>query len=44
MATKIVSRERGTFLTDVKEIRRRARQQIMEGAVTSDYRGTGKRS
>jgi len=39
MATKVVSHERGSFLTDVKEIRRRARQQIMEGAVTSDYRG-----
>ena len=39
MATKSISHEKGSFLTDVKEIRRRARQQIMEGAVTSDYRG-----
>jgi len=39
MATKVVSHEKGSFLTDVKEIRRPARQQIMEGAVTSDYRG-----
>ena len=39
MATKAISQEKGSFLTDVKEIRRRARQQIMEGAVTSDYRG-----
>jgi hypothetical protein len=44
MATKVISHEKGTFLTDIKEIRRRARQQIMEGAVTPDYRGTGKRS
>ena len=39
MATKMISHEKGTFLTDIKEIRRRARQQIMEGAVTPDYRG-----
>lgn len=39
MATKVVSHEKGSFLKDVKEIRRRARQQIMDGAVTSDYRG-----
>jgi bacterioferritin len=39
MATKVISHEKGTFLTDIKEIRRRARQQIMEGAVTPDYRG-----
>src|SRR5438105_1210278 len=39
MATKVISHEKGYFLTDVKEIRRRACQQIMEGAVTSDYRG-----
>src|SRR2546421_7495004 len=30
MATKVISHEEGSFLTDVKEIRRRARQQIME--------------
>ena len=34
MATKSISHEKEAFLTDVKEIRRRARQQIMEGAVT----------
>jgi bacterioferritin len=39
MATKVISHEKGTFLTDIKEIRRRARQQIMEGAVIPDYRG-----
>jgi hypothetical protein len=39
MATKVISHEKESFLTDIKEIRRRARQQIMEGAVTSDYRG-----
>ena len=39
MATKVISHEEGSFLTDVKEIRRRTRQQIMEGAVTADYRG-----
>ena len=39
MATKGISPEKGSFLTDVNEIRRRARQQIMEGAVTPDYRG-----
>ena len=26
MATKVISHEKGTFLTDIKEIRRRARQ------------------
>ncbi len=29
----------GTFLTDVKELRRRARQHIENGAVTEGYRG-----
>src|SRR5262245_7199299 len=29
----------GTFLTDMKEIRRRARQQLDEGAVTPNYKG-----
>ena len=29
----------GTFLTDVKELRRRARQHILDGAVTEGYRG-----
>lgn len=31
--------KKGTFLSDIKEIRRRARQQIMEGAVTPEYKG-----
>jgi bacterioferritin len=30
------------FLSDIKEIRRRARQQIMEGAVTPEYKGDRK--
>lgn len=38
-AHKSCFHEKGPFLTDVKEVRRRARQQIMDGAVTSDYRG-----
>src|SRR6516164_7954351 len=29
----------GTFLTDIKEIRRRARQHLSEGAVTQNYEG-----
>jgi len=29
----------GTFLTDMKEIRRRARQHLAEGAVTPNYKG-----
>src|SRR5215471_5820907 len=29
----------GTFLSDMKEIRRRARQHLTEGAVTSNYKG-----
>src|SRR5437899_8740629 len=29
----------GTFLTDIKEIRRRARQHLSEGAVTRNYEG-----
>ena len=31
--------QKGAFLTDMEEIRRRARQQIMNGAVTREYRG-----
>jgi bacterioferritin len=34
--------KRGMFLSDIKEIRRRARQQIMEGAVTPEYKGDRK--
>ena len=29
----------GTFLTDIKEIRRRARQHLSAGAVTQNYEG-----
>jgi bacterioferritin len=39
MARKSISETKGSFLTDIKEIRRRARQQIMEGAVTFQYKG-----
>src|SRR5512140_3066672 len=35
--------ERGNFLTDVAELRRRARQHIEQGAVTSEYRADRKR-
>jgi bacterioferritin len=31
--------KKGMFLSDMEEIRRRARQQIMEGAVTAQYKG-----
>ena len=34
--------KKGMFLTDMEEIRRRARQQIMEGAVTAEYKGDRK--
>ena len=30
---------KGTFLTDVQEIRKRARQHVEQGAVTEGYRG-----
>src|SRR5919112_2926292 len=30
---------KGTFVTDVQEIRRRARQHVEQGAVTEGYRG-----
>ena len=32
----------GTFLTDMKEIRRRARQHLTAGAVTENYGGSVK--
>jgi bacterioferritin len=35
--------ERGSFLTDVAELRRRARQHIEQGAVTSEYRADRER-
>jgi len=34
--------KKGMFLTDMEEIGRRARQQIMEGAVTAEYKGDRK--
>jgi bacterioferritin len=34
--------KKGNFLSDMTEIRRRARQQIMEGAVTPEYKGDRK--
>lgn len=33
------TKKKEPFLTDIKELRRRARQHIMEGAVTPEYRG-----
>ncbi len=41
-AAQAVAREKGSFLTDIQELRRRARQHIMEGAVTADYKGDRK--
>ena len=35
-------KEKNTFLTDISEIRRRARQHIEEGAVTDSYKGDRK--
>jgi bacterioferritin len=37
--SKAPEKKKGPFLSDIEEIRRRARQQIMEGAVTPDYKG-----
>jgi bacterioferritin len=34
--------KKGRFLTDIEELRRRARKHIMEGAVTDDYKGDRK--
>jgi bacterioferritin len=36
---KAPDKKKGPFLSDIEEIRRRARQQIMEGPVTPDYKG-----
>jgi bacterioferritin len=36
------SRDKNTFLTDISEIRRRARQHIEDGAVTDSYKGDRK--
>jgi bacterioferritin len=39
MSSEPTSQKKAPFLTDIKELRRRARQHIMEGAVTPEYRG-----
>ena len=39
MSSEPTSKKKEPFLTDIKELRRRARQHIMEGAVTPEYRG-----
>jgi Bacterioferritin (cytochrome b1) len=39
MSSEPSSKKKEPFLTDIKELRRRARQHIMEGAVTPEYRG-----
>ncbi len=39
MSSEPASQKKAPFLTDIKELRRRARQHIMEGAVTPEYRG-----
>ena len=39
MNAEVSSQKRGPFLTDIEEIRRRARQHIEKGAVTPGYRG-----
>ena len=39
MNTGVSSQKKGPFLTDVEEIRRRAREHIEKGAVTPDYKG-----
>ena len=36
------SKDRNSFLTDISEIRRRARQHIEDGAVTDGYKGDRK--
>ncbi len=41
MSSEAATKE-GMFLTDREEIRRRARQQIMDGAVTAEYKGDRK--
>jgi bacterioferritin len=38
MATGTVDTKKQPFLTDIKELRRRARHQILDGAVTEGYR------
>src|ERR1700726_2021625 len=40
--SKVKASDKKTFLTDISEIRRRARQHIEEGAVTDSYKGDRK--
>ena len=39
MNSESPSQKKAPFLSDIKELRRRARQHIMEGAVTPEYKG-----
>lgn len=39
MKTGVSPQKKGPFLTDIEEIRRRARKHIENGAVTPDYQG-----
>jgi bacterioferritin len=39
MTLKASEPQKRSFLTDIKEIRRRARQHIQDGAVTDSYKG-----
>jgi bacterioferritin len=39
MAEKTISKTPTPFMTDIQELRRRAREHIMRGAVTQDYEG-----
>jgi bacterioferritin len=39
MSSEPTSKKKEPFLTDIKELRRRAREHIMQGAVTPEYRG-----
>ncbi|MGH9378776.1 MAG: ferritin-like domain-containing protein [Terriglobia bacterium] len=39
MNAKAGSAKKGSFLSDIEEIRRRAREHIEKGAVTADYKG-----
>lgn len=39
MSSDPSSKKKAPFLSDIKELRRRARQHIMEGAVTPEYKG-----
>src|SRR5487761_782533 len=39
MNAGVSSQKKGPFLTDIEEIRRRAREHIEKGAVTPDYKG-----